>query len=505
MVPGPRREPIWGTPAMNDRRKSDGRTVPKKRPNEGSGWLFPKEDVEGHRPAKGNSRRDARLRTQRRARLNAATERIRQVASKDKTAKFTALLHHVYDVDRLREAYRGLKRKGAAGVDGLTWTEYGRNLEDNLQDLSARLRRMAYRALPSRRTYIPKADGRMRPIGVPTLEDKIVQRSFCEVVGAIYEEDFLGFSYGFRPGRSQHDALDALAVGLTVEKVNWVLDADIRGFFDAINHEWLVRFLEHRIADQRIIRLVRKWLKAGILEDGQWREVGEGTPQGGSASPLLANVYLHYAFDLWARRWRNREARGDMVIVRYADDFVVGFQDRGEAARFQEDLQVRLREFDLELHPEKTRRLEFGRYAASDRARRGDGKPPTFDFLGFTHICAQTRQGSFVVRRKSSRKRVQRRLGDLKEEIHRRMHDPPPDLGRWLGSVLRGWFRYHAVPLNYRSLNSFRHQTLRMVRRAWLRRSQKARCSWDVVAKWGERWLPRPRIQHPWPLERLHV
>jgi group II intron reverse transcriptase/maturase len=325
------------------------------------------------------------------------------------------------------------------------------------------------------------------------------------VVGAIYEEDFLGFSYGFRPGRKQHDALDALAVGITVEKVNWVLDADIRGFFDAIDHGWLVRFLEHRIADRRISRLVKKWLKAGILEAGAWRVANEGTPQGGSASPLLANVYLHYVFDLWADQWRKRQARGDVIIVRYADDFVVGFRDRREAEAFMEALRVRLRKFSLELHPEKTRLLEFGRYAARHRQDRGRGKPPTFDFLGFTHICGQTREGRFVVRRKSSRKRVQRRLMELKCEIRRRMHDPPSELGRWLGSVVRGWFGYHAVPLNYRSLSSFRHQILRMVRRTWLRRSQKARCSWPAIERWARRWLPMPRITHPWPQQRLTV
>jgi RNA-directed DNA polymerase len=496
---------MWGTPAMNERRKSDEPVVPKKRPNEGDGWLFPKEDVEGRGSAKGNRRREARLRTQRRTRLNAATERIRQVASRDRKTRFTALLHHVYDVDRLREAYRGLKRKGAPGVDGVTWPEYGRDLEGNLQDLSDRLRRGAYRARPVRRVHIPKPDGRTRPIGVPALEDKIVQRAFCEVMGAIYEEDFLGFSYGFRPKRSQHNALDALSAGLTVEKVNWVLDADIRGFFDAIDHGWLVRFLEHRIADRRIIRLVKKWLKAGILEDGTWRDVDEGTPQGGSASPLLANVYLHYVLDLWVHQWRGRQARGDVIIVRYADDFVVGFQDRGEAGKFLEALRDRLRKFSLELHPVKTRLLEFGRFAASDRQRRGDGKPPTFDFLGLTHICERTRAGKFVVRRKSSRKRVQRRLQELKIEIRRRMHDPPQVLGHWLQSVVRGWFRYHAVPLNYRSLNSFRHQVLRMVRRTWLRRSQKARCTWPYLERWAERWLPKPRILHPWPLQRLTV
>ena len=367
---------------MNERRQSDGPVVPKKPSNLEDGWLFPREMVEGRSSAKGNSRRRARLRTQRRARLKAATDRIRHAAEQDKERKFTTLLHHIYDIDRLREAYRRIKRSGASGVDGVTWKAYGANLEGNLEDLSARLRRGAYRPKPVRRTYIPKADGRQRPIGVPTVEDKIVQRAAVAVLEAVYEADFMGFSYGFRPGRGQHDALDALAVGIQRRPVNWVLDADIRGFFDAIDHGWLVRFLEHRIADRRIIRLVKKWLHAGVLEDGAVHRVGEGTPQGGVISPLLANIYLHYAFDLWAHVWRRRHAQGSVIVVRYADDFVVGFESARDAEAFLGQLRQRLERFSLTLHPEKTRLLEFGRHARSRRHRRGEGKPPTFGFLG---------------------------------------------------------------------------------------------------------------------------
>jgi len=414
-------------------------------------------------------------------------------------------LHHVYDVDRLREAYRRLKRTGAAGVDGVTWTDYGAELEGNLQDLSARLRRGAYRPKPVRRTYIPKADGRERPIGVPTTEDRIVQRATAEVLGAVYEADFLGFSYGFRPGRSQHDALDALAVGIQQRPVRWVLDADIRGFFDTIDHGWLVRFLEHRIADKRIVRLVKKWLHAGVLEDGAVRSVGEGTPQGGVISPLLANIYLHYVFDLWINQWRRKQTRGHVIVVRYADDFVVGFQNRRNAEIFRAALKVRLAKFGLALHPDKTLLIEFGQFAVRARKRRGDGRPSTFDFLGFTHICAQQRNGRFAVWRKTSRKRMNARLAEVRLEVRKRMHHSPEALGRWLNSLVRGYFRYHGVPLNYRSLVRFRRRLIDIVRRAWLRRSQKAYRTICRLNAWAERWIPPPSICQPWPDQRVRV
>ena len=366
--------------------------------------------MEGRELAKGNSPDGHDDRTQSRVQSSDGIERVRQAARRDRKQRFTALLHHVYDVDRLRAAYLALKRDAAAGVDGETWRHYGEALEANLRDLAARVKRGAYRASPVRRAYIPKADGRQRPLGVPTLEDKIVQRAVVEVLNAIYEPDFLGFSYGFRPGRSPHHALDALTVGIETKKVNWVLDADIRGFFDTLNHEWLIRFLEHRVADRRVVRLIQKWLSAGVLEDGQRTRSEVGTVQGGSISPLLANIYLHYVFDLWVQRWRRTQARGDVVVVRFADDFVVGFEHREEAERFLAELRERFARFGLALHPDKTRLIEFGRYADRNRRGRGDGKPETFNFLGFTHSCGKTRKGRFTVLRQTMRQRWQAKL-----------------------------------------------------------------------------------------------
>jgi group II intron reverse transcriptase/maturase len=306
---------------------------------------------------------------------------VREVARRDRNARFTALLHHV-TLDRLRAAYWAISPKAAPGVDGVTWAAYGLDLEVNLQVLHGRVQAGSYRATPSRRVYIPKADGRLRALGIASLEDKIVQRAVVEVLNAVYEVDFKGFSYGFRPGRGPHDALDALAVGLERTRVNWVLDMDIRNFFGQIDHRWLRRFVEHRIADKRIWRLIGKWLAAGVIEDGQWSASEEGSPQGASASPLLANVYLHYVFDLWADWWRRHRANGDVIIVRFADDVTVGFQYEQDARRFWNELGERLAKFGLDLHPDKTRLIEFGRRASIDRQRRGLGKPETFDFLG---------------------------------------------------------------------------------------------------------------------------
>jgi group II intron reverse transcriptase/maturase len=405
----------------------------------------------------------------------------------------------------LLEAYVCLKREAAPGVDGVTWRQYGEALEDNLRDLSERLRRGAYRARPVRRAYIAKADGRQRPLGVTVLEDKVVQRATVEVLNAIYEIDFVGFSYGFRPGRSQHDALDALYAGLLTKKVNWVLDADIRGFFDAIDHGWLVKFLEHRIADRRVVRLIQKWLNAGVLEDGKrtWSE--QGTPQGGSASPLLANVYLHYVFDLWTQRWRRTEARGEMIVVRYADDFIVGFEHKSDAERFLAELTERFRRFALELHPDKTRRIEFGPFAAANRTRRGQGKPETFDFLGFTHICGKKRNGRFTVLRQTMRKRLQAKLKQVKLQLRRRLHDPVPEVGKWLNSVVRGHVNYYGVPMNGPALSLFRFQVGRLWYRSLKRRSQKTRLNWERMRRLIDRWLPPARICHPYPLRRLGV
>ena len=394
------------------------------------------ERVEERGLAKGNPHQQNAPRTLRRAGALSALERIRQAARRDRTLRFTALLHHVYNPAMLREAYFRLKREAAPGVDRVTWRQYGRDLEGNLLDLSGRLKRGAYRAKPVRRVFVPKTDGRQRPLGVTALEDKIVQRATVEVLNTIYETDFLGFSYGFRPGRSQHNALDALYVGLLTRKANWVLDMDIRGFFDAIDHGWLVKFVEHRIGDRRVVRLIQKWLSAGLLEDGTRTRSEQGTPQGGSASPLLANIYLHYVFDLWVRRWRQTQARGEVIVVRYADDIVVGFRHRSDAERFRAELTERLSKFALELHPDKTLLIEFGPFAAENRRRRGQGKPETFDFLGFTHICGtKWSDGRFTVLRQTMRERLQAKLGQVKTELRRRLHDPVPEVGSWLRSV----------------------------------------------------------------------
>jgi group II intron reverse transcriptase/maturase len=435
-----------------------------------------------------------------------ALARVRQAAKKDKKRRFTSLLHHIYNPSTLREAYFGLKRDAAPGVDGQTWQSYGRDLEGNLRDLSARLKRGAYRAKPARRAYIPKPDGRQRPLGVTALEDKIVQRATTGVLNAIYETDFLGFSYGFRPGRNPHRALDALYAGLLTRKVNWVLDADIRGFFDAIDRGWLMKFVEHRVADRRVGRLIRKWLNAGVLEDGVRTYSETGTVQGGSISPLLANIYLHYAFDLWVQWWRKTQATGDVIVVRYADDFIVGFQHRHEAEAFLAALRQRFAKFGLELHPDKTRLIEFGPWAALNRRKRGLGKPETFDFLGFTHICAKKRDGkNFTVLRQTMRKRLTAKLTEIKAELKRRMHDPVPEVGRWLRSVVEGHFRYYAVPMNWVALKTFRFQIVRHWHRALCRRSQRGRITWERTYRLVDRYLPRVRIYHPYPLRRLGV
>jgi RNA-directed DNA polymerase len=485
---------------MNERRKSDGRVVPEKPPNNAADAVA--EVVEERRPAKGNVASETRPGPSAGLGVSSDLDRVRQVALRDKDVRFTALLHHV-TVDRLREAYRAIRPGAAPGVDGVTWRDYGLGLEENLRDLHARVQRSAYRARPSRRAYIPKANGRQRPLGVAALEDKVVQRAVVEVLNAIYECDFLGFSYGFRPGRSPHQALDALTVGITRKKVNYVLDADVRDYFSRLDHSWLVKFLEHRIADKRVLRLIQRWLKAGVIEDGVWSQTVEGTPQGASASTLLANVYLHYVFDLWVHQWRSRHARGDVVAVRFADDFVVGFERRDDAERFLADLRGRFAEFSLELADEKTRLIEYGRFAAQHRARRGDSKPETFDFLGFTHICAKDRRGRFKLSRVTSKKRMRAKLSAVKTELTRRMHHPIPEQGRWLASVLRGHYNYYGVPHNGRALSSFHLRVKRHWLHALRRRSQRDRLTWERMGRLADRWLPQPRITHPWPNRRF--
>jgi RNA-directed DNA polymerase len=501
---GTRREVQGRTTAMNEHGKSDRPAVPVKSSNNAGRPAA--EGVEGRGLAKGNLQQQNALRAPNREGALSALERVRQAAERDRKLRFTTLLHHVYDVERLHAAYLALRRDAAAGVDGETWRHYGEALAGNLQDLSERLKRGAYRAKPVRRVFIPKADGRLRPLGVTALEDKIVQRATVEVLNAVYETDFLGFSYGFRPGRSQHNALDALYTGLLTKKVNWVLDVDIRGFFGAIDHGWLVKFVEHRIADQRVVRLIQKWLNAGVLEDGKRMQVGEGTPQGGSASPLLANIYLHYAFDLWVQAWRRKQASGDVIVVRFADDIAIGFQNESDAKRFWTELTERFRKFRLELHPEKTRLLEFGPFAATNRKRRGQGKPGTFNFLGFTHICGKKRSnGMFTVLRQTIRKRLQAKLSEVKADLKRRMHDPVPEMGKWLRSVVGGHVRYYGVPMNGPALNVFRFQVGRLWHRALSRRSQNGRVLWERMRRLIDRWLPPARVCHPYPLRRLGV
>ena len=488
---------------MNEREKSDSAVVPAKSPNKAG--LSAAEEMEGRALAKRNSHEQNALRMQSRARAQSALERVREAAGRDPTMRFTALLHHVYEVERLEAAYRAIERDAAAGIDGVTWRSYGEELESNLQDLSDRLRRGAYRAKPVRRAYIPKADGRMRPLGVPALEDKIVQRAVVEVLGAIYESDFLGFSYGFRPGRSQHDALDALSVAIRAKKVGWVLDADIRGFFDALSHSWMVQFVEHRIADRRVVRLIQKWLNAGVMEGGVRTQREVGTVQGGSVSPLLANIYLHYVFDLWIQQWRSRRARGDVVVVRYADDFIVGFQHRDEAEQFLVELRERFAKFGLELHPDKTRLVEFGRYARSNRARRGQGKPETFNFLGFTHICAETDAGRFRLLRKTERTRRRAKLAAVKTELRRRMHEPVPEQGAYLGAVVRGHLQYYGVAGNSHAVALFRFLVIRLWHRTLCRRSQTGRVKWTRMARYVARWIPPARVVRRTPDTRHYV
>jgi group II intron reverse transcriptase/maturase len=426
-------------------------------------------------------------------------DRIRKAAKERKKERFIALLHHV-DVPMLRTAFFALRRDAAPGADGLTWQDYEADLDRRIEDLHDRVHRGAYRAQPSRRRFIPKPDGRQRPLAIAALEDKIVQRAVVMVLNAIYEEDFLGLSYGFRPGRSQHDALDAMVTGIGNTKVNWILDADIRSFFDMVSQEWLVRFVEHRVGDRRIIRLIQKWLRAGILEDEVVTISERGTGQGSVISPLLANIYLHYAFDLWANRWRQREATGDMIVVRYADDIVVGFEHEADARRFLEMMRARLEEFALTLHPEKTRLIEFGRRAAVGREKRGAGRPETFNFLGFTMICGKSRRGKFLLWRKSRRDRLQAKLLAVKEEMRRRMHQPIPRQGEWLRGVVSGWFNYHAVPTNTRSLQTFRDCVIRLWLRSLRRRGQRDKTTWERMKRLADDFLPKPRILHPWPM-----
>ena len=484
---------------MHGPEKSDSPIVATKPTNKAARAAA--EPVERRGEAKGNAEKLRMRRTQCRESVSQQLDRVRQAARRGE-GRFTALLHHVSE-ELLLLSFFWLKRKAAVGVDGVSWTDYEDHLEANLADLHKRIHSNAYRAQPSRRQYIPKPDGQQRPLGITVLEDKIVQRAMVAVLNAIYEHDFLGFSYGFRPGRGQHDALDALAVGVSRTKVNWILDADIRKFFDSVSHDWLIRFLEHRIGDPRVIKLIRKWLKAGVMEDGVLHPTEEGTPQGAVVSPLLANVFLHYVFDLWVNHWRKHHARGHLIVVRYADDVVVGFERADDAQRFLMALRERLEKFSLTLHPDKTRLIEFGRFAATDRTKRGLGKPETFDFLGFTHICSHTRTGKFQLKRKTRRDRMRAKLQEIKADLRRRMHLSIPQQGQWLRQVVTGFLAYHAVPTNAKSLSAFRHYVIDLWRRTLRRRSQKDFTGWGRMTQLAAAWLPAPRILHPWPNQRF--
>ena len=473
-------------------------------PERSAAKLNAAELVERRARTEGNAGQQSTRRTQSRESVSQALERIRKVARERKKERFTALLHHI-SVEHLEAAFFELEETAASGVDGLRWRAYEADRERKLEDLHGGLHRGAYRPLPSRRVYIPKPDGRQRPLAVAALEDKIVQRATVAVLNAIYEEDFLGFSYGFRPRRGAHDAMDALVVGIERRKVNFILDADIQSFFDTVSQEWLIRFVEHRIGDQRIIRLIRKWLRAGVLEDGIVRASARGTAQGAVISPLLANIYLHYALDLWVERWRRHEATGDVIIVRYADDFIVGFEHESDARRFLDAMRERLGKFALSLHPEKTRLIEFGRDAAENRKRRGLGKPETFDFLGFTFICGKSRRGKFLIKRKSRRDRMRAKLRAIKQELRRRMHQSIPEQGKWLKQVVNGYFNYHAVPTNSHALVVFRDELIRGWRRSLRRRSQRGARTWEWLRSVADEWLPQPQILHPWPNQRFAV
>src|SRR5438552_4665300 len=485
---------------MNGPGQSDRFVVPANPPNKAAAA----EAGEERERTKGNTAGETRPGRSAGPGVSSELGRVRQVAQKDKEARFTALLHHV-SLERLVMAYWDLSPKAAPGVDGVTWESYGQDLVANLRDLHERVQQGRYRARPSRRVYIPKADGRLRPLGIAALEDKIVQRAVVEVLNAVYEADFRGFSYGFRPGRSPHDALDALAVGIWRKRVNWVLDADIRDFFGQLDQSWLRKFLEHRIADKRVLRLVDKWLAAGVIEDGRWSETPQGSPQGASVSPLLANVYLHYVLDLWADWWRRHVARGEVIIVGFADDFVMGFEEYQDACRFLHDLRERFAKFGLELHPGKTRLIEFGRFAAANRQKRGAGKPETFDFLGFTHICAKMRDGRFWVRRITVSKRMRAKLAEVKDQLRQRRHQPVPEQGRWLGSVVRGHCAYYAVPGNRKAVAAFRTQVTRHWQAELRRRSQRSRLDWKRMNRLATRWLPPARVMHPFPDVRFGV
>ena len=488
------------TADMNVQEKSDCAVVPVNQSNnEGRPSA---EAGEGRAQTKENIVQSNMRPTQSGERVSQGLAGVRKAARERKQERFTALLHHL-SVALLSDSFYALRRQASPGVDGVTWQQYETGLEDRIVDLHRRIHRGTYQAQPSRRVYIPKADGQQRPLGVAALEDKIVQQAVVTILNQIYEEDFKGFSYGFRPGRSPHQALDALCVAIQKRRVNWVLDADIRGFFDNMSHEWTMKFVEHRVADRRILRLIQKWLKAGVSEDGQWSETRIGTPQGAVASPLLANIYLHYVFDLWVEAWRKKVATGTVVVVRYADDLVLGFENRADADRFLAEFRERVAKFGLELHAEKTRLIEFGRYAARNRQRRGEGKPETFTFLGFTHFCGQLTTGPFIVWRITAKKRMVAKLKAVRAELQLRKHHRTTEVGAWLRKVVLGYYQYHAVPGNTGQLRVFMYRVRWLWRSVLIRRSQRARVRWDRLHPLLNRWIPQPRVRHPYPDARF--
>ena len=489
-------------PVAHADEKSDTPVVPKKPPNNGDD---PAEVVEERGVAKGNVNKNPASRTQSRTSCaSMGLEGVRVIARREKTVRFTALLHHITP-QLLVESFNALRHDAAAGVDGVTWRDYEEGLYERVHGLHREIHAGAYRAKPSRRVFIPKADGRQRPLGIASLEDKVVQQAVVTVLNTIYEEDFLGFSYGFRQGRSQHDALDALTVGIKSQNVNWILDADISSFFDEIDHDWMLKFLEHRIADRRMLGLIRKWLKAGVMEDGCRVAATKGTPQGAVISPLLANIYLHYALDQWAQQWRRRYARGNVIVVRYADDSVFGFKSEGTARRFLTAMKERLAKFGLTLNAKKTRLIEYGRFAATNRKRRGQGKPETFDFLGFTHCCGTDRQGRFQVTRLTVKKRMRATLEAIRAELMRRRHESVAIVGKWLNRVVQGYFNYHAVPGNLYRLAGLRSEICRAWRHSLIRRSQRHRLPWLRFSRIAVRFIPTVRKAHPYPEERFYA
>ncbi len=459
--------------------------------------------MEGRALTERNTMKNTTVRSQDRVAVSFGLDGVRRKAESDRSIKFTSLLHHV-TATLLRESYYHLRKDAASGVDDETWYEYYEGHWDRIENLRERIHKGSYRAQPSKRAYVTKEDGSQRPLGIAALEDKIVQQAICTVLNQIYETDFVDFSYGFRENRNQHKALDALYVGITSRKINWILDADIKGFFDNLNHEMLMDFLKKRVADKRVLRLISKWLKTGFIENGKRVRQERGTPQGSVISPLLANIYLHYALDIWVSMWRKTKAKGDMIIVRFADDFVIGFQYYEEAVTFLAALHRRLSKYELTLHPQKTRLIEFGKYASGNRRKKGKGKPETFDFLGFTHMCSKNRKGDFFLRRKTKRKQLKRKLKEVKDELRERMHERIKVTGEWLATVITGHTNYFAVPGNMDAVKEFYKQCMRQWLRTLRRRSHKAqKLTWEVFLKKVEDQIPRPRMVHPFPEQRF--